>query len=50
MASCTRIITDQENFDSRTRDNGPIQEGSHTRDNTLHYQNENNLHGNDEIK
>ena len=42
MASCTRIITNQEKLDSRTRDNGPIHEGSHTRDNTLHYQNASN--------
>jgi hypothetical protein len=42
LASRTRIIINQENLDSRTRDNGPRQEGSHTRDNTLHYQNASN--------
>jgi hypothetical protein len=39
LASRTRITTNQENVDSRTRDNGPSHEGSHIRDNTLHYQN-----------
>jgi hypothetical protein len=42
MASYTRIITNQENLDSRTMDNGPSDEGSHTEDNTLHYQNASN--------
>ena len=42
MASCTRIIINQENLDSRTRNNGPSHEGSHTRDNTLHHQNASN--------
>jgi hypothetical protein len=39
LASRTRITTNQENVDSRSRDNGPSHEGSHIRDNTLHYQN-----------
>jgi hypothetical protein len=42
MASCTRIITDQENLESRTKDNGPSHEGSHARDDTHHYQNTSN--------